>query len=173
MANLVFVLLPAVVLQVGELGKGLLTVGALERLGLVVDGLPVSCHQDVTEESQAASLADEVEDAAVSSEVVSVKASLPPEFFPTFVALMFLELVVEVVSMINALLPSLERFVTGVASKIANFWFVARLRVRVLAVVFVQLRLVRELGAARWTKMKLPVLVEEGDVIFQRLVSVE
>jgi len=143
--NLVFVALPVVVLQVCELGEGLLTMAAIKRSRLVVNGLPVSGQRDGTEESQAASLADEVEDAAVGPEVVTIQASLETEFLSTFVALVLLQLVVEVVSVINELLPGLERLVAGVATKFADNWFVAGLRVRVLAAVLVQLSLVGEI----------------------------
>ena len=39
--------------------------------------------------------------------------------------------------------------------------------------MLVQLRLVGELGAASWTKVELPVFVEERDVVLQGQLGVE
>ena len=54
----------------------------------------------MAEESQAAGLAHEVENAAVSAVVVTIQASLEAEFFAALVALVLLHLVVEVVPVI-------------------------------------------------------------------------
>ena len=57
-------------------------------------------NQYVAEESQAAGLAHEVENATVSAVVVTIQASLEAEFFAALVALVLLHLVVEVVPVI-------------------------------------------------------------------------
>ena len=177
--TLVRVLQVGVLPQVRGLREGFLAVAAFERQRIIVNLLLVSDNQGLAEESQATGLADEVENPAVSTIVVPIQTCLIAELLTALVALVLLDLVVEVVLVIGKLLLPVERLLATLATKFGNvwFWFIEKLRSRVFvlfrAVVVIQLRLEGELGSTGRTKMKLPILVEERDVVFQGQLGVE